>query len=656
MNRTSILSSARRWLRLALAVVLACALYLPVTSAFAAEESAGDSNAGTGIGAATASESTRTADQAAPLFTLGDDEGGRLVPAVPSTNLDQYASGYALYKGDGWLYRCNSNGKVLSNGTLWGRTERDRVDNLHSVHTLFIDSGVTTLPDSLKVKVNYYYYESSKNQTTSSINFNYLTGVSKIVFRTNSSGKNACQYIGDHVFRSCSVQSVVNFNKTQISSIGEYAFEKCTALGSISFPSTLRSINTSAFRNCSSLRSVTIPGTVSQIGASAFSGCSGMETLVIKSGVASIDNYAFDNCTRLAKVDLPATVNKIGYNGFHGCSNLKTVYIRTSSVISSGGSMFTDTPLAARGGGVANGAWFYVPNYLVSQYESKYSSYKDHFRAIPGNKFTRLWGSGPLDTMRKVVQAGWASGCGGTVVVATSGSYYDALSASGVAGLEGAPILMTNGKSLSAQTKAELVRIKPRKVIVAGGPLAVSEGVLDQIKAATGVTPKRIYGAGPRATAAKLNVAYKGRWRTGKAILATSKSFQDALSAAPVAYSQKIPVFLVSGSSVDANTLSAMRQCGVNRVVVLGGTLAVPASVETQLKRAGMTTARLGGKGARETSRKIADWGVALGMSPNRMGVATPATYYDALCGAALCGKNNSVLVLANDKGYANTA
>ncbi|MBQ9069031.1 MAG: cell wall-binding repeat-containing protein [Eggerthellaceae bacterium] len=115
-------------------------------------------------------------------------------------------------------------------------------------------------------------------------------------------------------------------------------------------------------------------------------------------------------------------------------------------------------------------------------------------------------------------------------------------------------------------------------------------------------------------------------------ILATSKPFQDALSAAPVAYAQRIPVFLVSGSSVDANTLSAMKQCGVKRVVVLGGTLAIPDSVVSQLQRAGMTTVRIWGSGVHETSHVVVDWDVTLGMSSNKTGVATPTIYYDALC------------------------
>ena len=61
---------------------------------------------------------------------------------------------------------------------------------------------------------------------------------------------------------------------------------------------------------------------------------------------------------------------------------------------------------------------------------------------------------------------------------------------------------------------------------------------------------------------------------------------------------------------------------------------------------AGSSVERLGGANAWETSKLIADWGLAHGMSADNMGVADGAGYWDALTGAALCGKNASVLVL----------
>ena len=50
------------------------------------------------------------------------------------------------------------------------------------------------------------------------------------------------------------------------------------------------------------------------------------------------------------------------------------------------------------------------------------------------------------------------------------------------------------------------------------------------------------------------------------------------------------------------------------------------------------------------TSEKVAAFGVdTFGMNVNKMGVATNKGYWDALAGAALCGKNETVLVLVDD-------
>ena len=52
---------------------------------------------------------------------------------------------------------------------------------------------------------------------------------------------------------------------------------------------------------------------------------------------------------------------------------------------------------------------------------------------------------------------------------------------------------------------------------------------------------------------------------------------------------------------------------------------------------------------ATQTSQKIAEFELTQGMSADGMAVATRDGYWDALTGASLCGKNNSVLVLAAD-------
>ncbi len=65
--------------------------------------------------------------------------------------------------------------------------------------------------------------------------------------------------------------TVTNNNITySVTSIGEYAFEYCTSLTSVTIPKGVTSIGQYAFTNCKRLTSVTIPKGVTAIGNNAF--------------------------------------------------------------------------------------------------------------------------------------------------------------------------------------------------------------------------------------------------------------------------------------------------------------------------------------------------------------------------------------------------
>ena len=265
----------------------------------------------------------------------------------------------------------------------------------------------------------------------------------------------------------------------------------------------------------------------------------------------------------------------------------------------------------------------------------------------------RLGGPVALDTMSLIVdEGGFATG--GTVVLATMGGYWDALTAAGVAGMAQAPVLLTKGDALSAQTKAQLERLKPAKVIVCGGPMAITDAVVSEAgTAAGGAAVVRMAGTTAVGTAndifAKAAKETGGSWAASKtAFLCTSATFQDALAAAPLSYALHMPIFLTdNATTISAETLKAMADGGISKVVIVGGTEAIAPSVEQALQGAKMTVeARLGGDTSIETSELVAGYGLEHGMVAQNMGAATYREYYDALAGAALCGKNNAVLVL----------
>ena len=97
------------------------------------------------------------------------------------------------------------------------------------------------------------------------------------------------------------------------------------------------------------------------------------------------------------------------------------------------------------------------------------------------NKMTRLAGDTRYDTMSRIVdEGGWRTG--GTVVVASGSNYPDALAASGLAGVLDAPVVLTDGDVLSAQAADRVRALAPSRIVVAGGPAAVSDRALASLR------------------------------------------------------------------------------------------------------------------------------------------------------------------------------
>ena len=262
--------------------------------------------------------------------------------------------------------------------------------------------------------------------------------------------------------------------------------------------------------------------------------------------------------------------------------------------------------------------------------------------------FKRVQGNTALGTMRQVALEGWKDTGSEWAVVCRLDGWQDALSASGVAGLLDAPVLTTKTTELSDATKKALKELKVKKVVVAGGEQAISKATEKQI-AALGIDVERVAGNTASGTAVQM---YRfglthGGWSDTCAV-ATANTFQDALSIAPYAYSKHVPVLIAQdGKRNTGRTLTKTAQAvtkNFSRTLVLGGVAAVAESVDKTVPGA----KRLKGGTAYGTSAAVATFCLGEGMSASHAGVATGKSYYDALSGAALCGKSGSVLVLAD--------
>jgi hypothetical protein len=107
--------------------------------------------------------------------------------------------------------------------------------------------------------------------------------------------------IGARAFRWDDITSVTF--PDSVETIGDYAFEHCFYLASVTFASGLVSIGKEAFYTCS-LTSLDLPDSVKSLGDSAFCHCSGLASVSIGAGVADIGKNAFWDCPALERFEV----------------------------------------------------------------------------------------------------------------------------------------------------------------------------------------------------------------------------------------------------------------------------------------------------------------------------------------------------------------
>lgn len=151
---------------------------------------------------------------------------------------------------------------------------------------------------------------------------------------------NSVTSIESDTFNGCSNLVSINIPNS-VTSIGRWAFEGCSSLSSINIPDSVVSIGNGAFAGCSSLVSINIPDKVTSIKFDTFSGCSSLSSINIPDSVTSIGYCAFYECSNLSSINIPDSVTSIEWGTFHGCSSLSNINI-PSSVTSIGDSAFCD--------------------------------------------------------------------------------------------------------------------------------------------------------------------------------------------------------------------------------------------------------------------------------------------------------------------------
>lgn len=167
----------------------------------------------------------------------------------------------------------------------------------------------------------------------------------------------------------------------------------------------------------------------------------------------------------------------------------------------------------------------------------------------------------------------------------------DAVSASWVAGTEGAPILLATRDGLPPATAGALRDRAPATVVLVGGEAALGPAVAGAVAEAVAPlagTVERVAGADRYGTSAAL--AARAADDAETVFLATGLAFPDALAAGPSVVADGAGLLLVDGADLRASAASAAwlaeRPGTVERLVLVGGEQAVADAVAVQAQAA----------------------------------------------------------------------
>lgn len=103
-----------------------------------------------------------------------------------------------------------------------------------------------------------------------------------------------------------------------ITAIEKQTFYLCTSLESVTFPSTLKSIDAYAFANTKITR-LELPEGTESIATRAFASCTSLEEVILPDSLKIIGERAFLNCTSLKKVTTGKSLAEIGTLAFSNC-------------------------------------------------------------------------------------------------------------------------------------------------------------------------------------------------------------------------------------------------------------------------------------------------------------------------------------------------
>jgi putative cell wall-binding protein len=230
------------------------------------------------------------------------------------------------------------------------------------------------------------------------------------------------------------------------------------------------------------------------------------------------------------------------------------------------------------------------------------------------------------------------------VYVASGENFPDALAAGAAAADDGGPVLLTRRDSLPQVTKDELFRLKPGKIVLVGGPGAVSDAVKDALQAYVVAPVSRVQGQTRFDTSAAVSLS---TFSPGVpvAYVASGEKFPDALSGSAAAGTLGGPVLLVAQGAIPSTVGQELDRLNPGEIVILGGIESVGIEVQGALVLANYAPVdRVAGTDRYATAALLSASVFATGGA--EVFIVTGENFPDGLAAGAVAGGRNAPVLL----------
>ena len=288
-----------------------------------------------------------------------------------------------------------------------------------------------------------------------------------------------------------------------------------------------------------------------------------------------------------------------------------------------------------------NGAPVDKPNLISYTFKVK----KEPNNPTPG----RIDGKDRIETAIKISKKNYDKAK--TVIVVRHDLFPDSMTASVLAKLKDAPILLNPTAKLDSRVGDEIKRLGAQEVIIVGGQDSVSEKVREDLKVYDAdKNVERIAGAdryGTSEMVAKRVVGITGKKNTG--VVASGQVFPDALSVGTFASREGYPILLVKKDSVPSQIQNAIKDLDINKTYIAGGLNTISKSTEAKLPG---VLERMAGATRYETSVAIAK--SKFGASKEAY-IASGEEFADALVISPISGKFNRPTLLVSRNKNSNS-